>query len=675
VGIEDSNAHTFTVANDSPAARTYRLLVSGWPSPSDDTGLHFLKYQWKHTISPIGLPVIASVNSAGAELGKEWDAFSFAADITGFVSGYAWDFGGGAVPNTSTNPSPSVSLGAQGTYAGTLTVSNSVGTSSAFPFTYTVGKGRPRITAVNPGPTVNGYRAPAQFTLTATGAPTTWNWDFGDDATPVTSGEATPSVSFGRTGYHTVVASCGNDVGSSTVFTSRVSIAPAIGAPHVDGVHFTGSCSSEPANFSADVPAGVTGYEWDFGAAAIPSTSTEPSPTVVMSNGGSFTGTLHVSNSAGYSAPYHFNVTIDSGTPVCWTHAPIAEGLGSATTAVADVNGRLAVVYYHDAALQYAQATSATPTGPGDWATHQIDGMLEYNGETLGIVPSGTGLVVSYRDSWKKMLKVAVSTVAVPTGTNDWTIETPDMSTGNAEFSSLVELDGRPAVVYTLPDSGMASHIGLARATVALPASNTDWTLSPVNATGDGGAWISATVADGRIALGFMRAGAGKDEMFGRAQVAEPNGLADWTTHQVDSAGMTGVYSKLTVHQGRFTVAYADWSSSDVNIARATVAEPAAMSDWTRFKLADYSGAPDELSLTTVNGRLLVGWDSGEYYGSEELHLAWSEVAEPTTATNFTFQTVVSGGAFSRFVERDGRAVGVSFNGSDLQSFDSGIAY
>lgn len=40
---------------------------------------------------------------------------------------YAWDFGGGATPNTSTDPSPAVLLGAQGSYNATLTVSNGNG--------------------------------------------------------------------------------------------------------------------------------------------------------------------------------------------------------------------------------------------------------------------------------------------------------------------------------------------------------------------------------------------------------------------------------------------------------------------------------------------------------------------------------------------------------------------
>jgi PKD repeat protein len=51
---------------------------------------------------------------------------------------YEWDFGGGATPNTSGNASPQVTLGDEGTYNASLTVTNEHG-SDYYPFTLSVG--------------------------------------------------------------------------------------------------------------------------------------------------------------------------------------------------------------------------------------------------------------------------------------------------------------------------------------------------------------------------------------------------------------------------------------------------------------------------------------------------------------------------------------------------------
>ena len=64
---------------------------------------------------------------------------TFTATVTGTAPlTYAWDFGGGATPNESTAASPSVVLGAAGSYNGTVTVSNTYGAPAVYNFTLTV---------------------------------------------------------------------------------------------------------------------------------------------------------------------------------------------------------------------------------------------------------------------------------------------------------------------------------------------------------------------------------------------------------------------------------------------------------------------------------------------------------------------------------------------------------
>lgn len=70
-------------------------------------------------------PVINSISPAGGASGSEVE---FSAEIDGLGPfDYSWDFGGGATPNESSMPSPTVTLGASGTYDCNLTVTNFFG--------------------------------------------------------------------------------------------------------------------------------------------------------------------------------------------------------------------------------------------------------------------------------------------------------------------------------------------------------------------------------------------------------------------------------------------------------------------------------------------------------------------------------------------------------------------
>jgi len=72
--------------------------------------------------------VPASVNNVTPTQGDQGTVVAFVAEVNGNTPlTYAWDFGGGATPNTSSDPSPSVTLGAPGYYSATLTLQNALG--------------------------------------------------------------------------------------------------------------------------------------------------------------------------------------------------------------------------------------------------------------------------------------------------------------------------------------------------------------------------------------------------------------------------------------------------------------------------------------------------------------------------------------------------------------------
>lgn len=81
-------------------------------------------------------PVVDSVDPTS---GSEGSSTTFSATTSGgAVETYSWDFGGGATPDNPTGASPTVTLGAVGTYDASLTVANLRG-ENTFDFELTVG--------------------------------------------------------------------------------------------------------------------------------------------------------------------------------------------------------------------------------------------------------------------------------------------------------------------------------------------------------------------------------------------------------------------------------------------------------------------------------------------------------------------------------------------------------
>ncbi len=112
---------------ESPAALWHRVVPydsEGEPGEPSNAVLR-----------PSNEPIIYEVSPTE---GYQHEEYTFTAVVTGAeMLEYAWDFGGGAVPNTSSDPSPTVTLADAGVYSASLTVTNAYGEAS-FPFTLTI---------------------------------------------------------------------------------------------------------------------------------------------------------------------------------------------------------------------------------------------------------------------------------------------------------------------------------------------------------------------------------------------------------------------------------------------------------------------------------------------------------------------------------------------------------
>ena len=108
---------------------------------------------------------------------------------------YFWDFGGGAEPNTSTDPSPQVIIrdGARSPYSARVVLTD--GTTGDFKeYTFQLFVTPLEVAAVVPSTVIAGSSATFS-TLVRSGVASQWNWDFGGAASPGGSNLQAPQVS------------------------------------------------------------------------------------------------------------------------------------------------------------------------------------------------------------------------------------------------------------------------------------------------------------------------------------------------------------------------------------------------------------------------------------------------------------------------------------------------
>ena len=152
-------------------------------------------------------------------------AINFTDTSTGGATGWAWDFDNNGTSD-STAQNPSFTFAAAGSYPVTLTISSAGGPSSV---TNTV------VVTDPPPPTANFTSASAanpvhtvNFTDTSTGGPTSWAWDFDNNATTDSTAQ-NPSFTFAAAGSFPVSLTATNGFGSTSVTkTVVVSDVPTI---------------------------------------------------------------------------------------------------------------------------------------------------------------------------------------------------------------------------------------------------------------------------------------------------------------------------------------------------------------------------------------------------------------------------------------------------------------
>ena len=215
----------------------------------------------------------------------------FTNQSTGNITSYAWNFGDG---QTSTEPNPTHTFSAVGTYNVLLTVTGPGGTSSVVrKITVEDPVIPPPVAAFTPSQTTGNYPLQVQFINQSTGRIDSYNWDFGDGQS---STDLNPVHTFTSAGTFRVRLTAIGPGGQSSAEATIVVTQP----PNVPKAAFTADVTSGNApltvNFTNQSTGDITAFAWDFGDGQ---SSNQQNPSHTYTSPGSYIVNLTVSGPGG----------------------------------------------------------------------------------------------------------------------------------------------------------------------------------------------------------------------------------------------------------------------------------------------------------------------------------------------------------------------------------------
>jgi len=208
---------------------------------------------------------------------------------------FHWDFGVASTSNDTSNvPNPSYTYADSGTYTVTLIINpNTPCADTQKSSFYIYPLLNPTLTSP-PGKCFNGHT----FNLTPGGSfmgnGSTFNWNFGANATPTTSSAQNPSnVTFNAPGTYTVSLTV-TENGCTKTVTSTINVFPQPVAHF--GADGQVGCSMQPISFLDSSSTQPLTYLWNFGNGT---TSTLQNPVITYNTNGTYSVSLIVTNSDG----------------------------------------------------------------------------------------------------------------------------------------------------------------------------------------------------------------------------------------------------------------------------------------------------------------------------------------------------------------------------------------
>lgn len=461
----------------------------------------------------------------------------------------------------------------------------------------------PVITAVTP---TSGFAGtPIAFAATVTGDPTAWQWDFGASATPSTSSEASPQVTFNAVGTYQISVSASNASGTSTPFTTEVRVAIArvptivelLPEEITDGrgarVTYSASATDDPSS-----------WEWIFGEGAEPSSSTERMPTVQFKEPGTHEGSVVAINEVGRSQRRTFQFSVEDR--IAWTQY----SLGAAITfwgnepRIVVVNGTPVVVSMSESrVVSVARGLTSNPLTASDWITHDLD--AERIDWFQNVVALGDEVwVTSYDRLDNPSIWIAPATAS---SFGDWR-ELPDPLLEHwftHPYPALIA--GRPALV--------AAPLGYLQLFIAInsnPASAEDWIASSPGPLIDVGEIRLVDIDGHPLMLSHEYADYGAYRpVFSSVSIPSAEDKGAWSSHALSHVAVLAYLGDFSVAGGRplASFSYDVRGGAAALLVWATSPSPTSSEDWENFygPLGLYGTSLSPPAVGIVGGEPLVG--------------------------------------------------------------------
>lgn len=523
---------------------------------------------------------------------------------------YGWHFGGGADPDTSDVPSPTVTLGDAGNYSAWLQVDNAhgsdmfqfkLGVSFAGVYDETEDNDNPEQANPLPAPPVTGFTGNL-------GRPGGYDGDYNDyfSFTGVAghmvtatlhfdSGEADLDLKLLDTDGVTELAS---STGTGDLeYVDKV--LPSSGTYYLRARRSAGGCADYTLDYEIQevqlwptvvVAGGSLGEPLAGGSNSLAMVGGKPfiayyvqeqdhlKYAVNSQSDGSgtwTTGNVDTSDNTGTSISlaevegkpaisYFYNAQEDEGVKVAVNSQPDGSGTwhlrgkvesdSGAESSIAEVNDTLAVAYCLTVG-DIRFAINGQPDGSGSWTRSTVEAG-EFVGVSLAVIAGKPA--VSYASMDGSTVRFAVNTNADGSGT--WNRYTVEQQVGAfIKSTSLAEIDGRPAIAYS---GGKGNLLRFA-----------------INDSADGsGSWSTVTVgaphfSDAvslKVVNGLPSIAALNNLVFDLRflQNSAADATGTWHEEPVDIGGSIGWSCSLAEVAGKPAISYGDDTNGDLKFAR-----------------------------------------------------------------------------------------------------------
>jgi len=472
-------------------------------------------------------PEILSVSPTS---GLEGESIEFSAEVeSGVTVTYAWDFGGGADPNTSSQSSPTVTLGAVGEYPASLTASNAFG-DDEFPFTLTVNLAPPQ-PPTNVQATDGDYPDRIEITWTASSGADSYLIYRATSEDGTYNLLASPADPFynddpGDANTYWYKAKAHNDIGDSDYSTADSGYK---GSWHISTADSVGDVGTHTSLAVVDGSPAISYYD---------NTNDDLKYVRATDASGGSWGTPATVDSAGLVGRYN---------------------------SLAVVNGNPAISYYRfdTSELIYARADDASGGSWGAPVTVDSTGLVgEYT--SLAVVTGNPA--ISYYDEVLGNLKYIRASDGV--GASWGAPVTPDSAGEVGKYTSLAVVNGNPAISYLDETNYDLKYVR------ANDDSGANWgTPQTVDFTGQVGHFTFLVVVNGNPAISYYD-WTNDDLRYVRA---DDDSGASWGTPAIlDSTGNVGEYNSLAVVNGNPAISYFDRTNADLKYVRANDATGAS---------------------------------------------------------------------------------------------------